>query len=199
MEEKHAKPLMTYRSLTAFAVSALLVLIVAIAYYQHVYSRIYWSGEAFRFVSGPDCFVFREPKLVIFFDDENTEECFDHIDRGSWRSHRFVVSYLGGSYVSWHGHYNDEREFTLIKIRSDGEGDTAKIRFGGGIFASNRGCVMVISSRGTKLTLEDGREFTLYGKTPLWLRCKSNGTVIELDKLNDLPDRETVGWFYRFL
>jgi len=88
---------------------------------------------------------------------------------------------------------------TLIRAVNEGHGDTARIQFNGGIFADNQSCVMVISSRGTKLTLEDGRKFILDGKTPLWLRCRSNGTVIELDKLNDLPDSEIVGWFYRFL
>ena len=34
-----------------------------------------------------------------------------------------------------------------------------------------------------KLTLADGREFTLDGKTPLWLRCKRDGTFIELHEL----------------
>ena len=42
---------------------------------------------------------------------------------------------------------------------------------------------MVISARGTKLTLVDGREFALDGQTPLWFRCKSDGTIIELDEL----------------
>jgi hypothetical protein len=44
-------------------------------------------------------------------------------------------------------------------------------------------CVMVVSKHGTKLTLADGREFMLDGQTPLWLRCKSDGTVVELDEL----------------
>ena len=110
MEEKFTKPLMTYRSLTAFAVLALIVLIVAIVIHRHINSRVDWNGEAFRFVSGLDCFVFREPKLVIFFGDKDAEEMFDHIDRGSWRSYRFTVSYPGSSYATGYGHCNDERE-----------------------------------------------------------------------------------------
>jgi len=43
--------------------------------------------------------------------------------------------------------------------------------------------IMVFSERGTKLTLADGREFILDGKTPLWLRCKRDGTFIELHEL----------------
>jgi hypothetical protein len=42
---------------------------------------------------------------------------------------------------------------------------------------------MVVSARGTKLTLADGRKFTLDGQTPLWLRCKSDGTIVVLDEL----------------
>jgi len=47
--------------------------------------------------------------------------------------------------------------------------------------------VMVISLHGEQyeLTLADGRTFTLDGKTPFWLRCKSDGTVVKLDELPD--------------
>ena len=44
-------------------------------------------------------------------------------------------------------------------------------------------CVMVVSEHDTQLTLADGRKYTLDGQTPLWLRCKTDGTIVQLDEL----------------
>ena len=131
-----------------------------------------WTTESFAFESGPSCFVFLQPKVVLFFGDGGEEEIFDFI-YPSGQSTVFVPPGLLGV-SSGHSMANG------VLVHS------FTISFWGGEIThqfSNGDHVMVFSERGTKLTLADGRTFMLDGKTPLWLRCKSDDTVVELDEL----------------
>ena len=134
-------------------------------------NRMEWITESFAFASGPSCFVFLQPKVVLFFGDGGEEEIFDFI-YPSGKSAVFVPPGLLGvssGYSMANG--------VLVHSFTTSWGGEITHRF------SNEDHGMVFSERGTKLTLADGRTFTLDGKTPLWLRCKSDGTVIKLDEL----------------
>ena len=133
------------------------------------YASVIWSEESFGFESGVRCYVFPEPKLAIFLVDDDTKEVFDRINQhGSVRgtnvngfSTSIGMSKSGNVVVSSTKIERGKMEMEFL----DGK------------------CKMVVSERGTKLTLADGREFLLDGKTPLWLRCKSDGTIDHLDEL----------------
>jgi hypothetical protein len=135
-------------------------------------NRTEWTTESFAFASGPSCFVFVQPKVVLFFGDGGEEEIFDFI-HPSGQSTVFVPPGLLG--------------FSSGQSMANGVlVDSFTISFWGCEIThrfTNGDHVMVFSERGTKLTLADGRTFALDGITPLWLRCKSDGTVVVLDEL----------------
>ncbi|MCL2624225.1 MAG: hypothetical protein FWD31_11225 [Planctomycetaceae bacterium] len=132
---------------------------------------VYWRTELFYFRSGSACFVFCEPKLTIFCGDGGVEDVFDTINVhvGGSDDARIAVSDFGSIVRS-----GGEKFFSSKTQR----GKTT-MRFYDGK------CVMVVSHRGTKLSLADGRQFILDGQTPLLLRCKADGTIVQL---NELPE-----------
>jgi hypothetical protein len=158
MEEKQTAPLTINKTVFRFAV--LVVVLIILFLLLMPFSPLPWSKEFFTFQSGPHCFVFPEPKLVILIGDDG-EEVFDYINSGSFGYPLPSESVSNG----------------VVLFSCKGIFGNATIKFLNGKY------VMNVSSRGTKLTLADGRTFTLDGKTPLWLRCKSDGTIIELDEL----------------
>ena len=128
-------------------------------------TSVKWSEYSFKFTSGPYCIVFPEPKLTIFVGDGGTDELFDHVN-GHFHDSGFTVNLFTGICIaSGSDMYRQTR------------GGRTILQFWGG-----KGS-LVVSHNGTKLTLADGQEFTLDGKTPLWLRCKSDGTIVQLDEL----------------
>jgi len=133
-----------------------------------VLAPVKWTEESFQFASGPHCVVFPEPKLAFFIGDGGSDEVFDRI-HGIFRNRGgFTVNNYIGFFSSSDSDFSHKTQ-----------GDKTTMRFCGG-----KGS-LVVTHRGTKLTLADGRQFTLDGKTPLWLRCKSDGTI---DKLDELPE-----------
>ena len=123
-----------------------------------------WYYEAFGFDSGGKCCVFQEPKLAIFLGDGETEEVFDRI--GSHSSISRITVNGNGHSTSTAGYFSIRTQSGKMTMESlDGK------------------CTMVVSRHGTRLALADGRKFRLDGRTPLWLRCKSDGTIVQLDEL----------------
>ena len=135
-----------------------------------------WHREFFNFKSGPHCLVFFEPKLAIFIGDGGTEEVFDYVN--GYVGGGGIIAYDGSST------YDFSRRSGRGGTQLGGVGYTTEHQRGKATLRFQNGkCSMVISERATKLTLADGREFILGGKTPLWLRCKSDGTIDHLDEL----------------
>ena len=134
-----------------------------------MFSSVGWKREHLHFRSGASCYVFHEPKLIFFLGDGGTDEVFDRI--GGISGGTFSANGFG---VSTSGTRSDSIEIFSSKTQ---RGKTT-MQFLDGKH------IVVLSHRGTKLTLADGREFTLDGKTSLWLRCKSDGTI---EHLNELP------------
>ena len=141
------------------------------------YTPVIWSEESFKFKSGAQCYVFREPKFAIFLIDDDTEEIFDRINQ---RNNNGKININGFSRLYISAKYTQSKN-GLTVIRSK----TYQATGNGKVEMQFHNSKMVISERGTKLTLADGREFLLDGKTPLWLRCKSDGTI---DHLVELPE-----------
>ena len=126
-----------------------------------------WTEETIVFESGQRCYVFLEgisqnlePKFVVFFGDED-DAIFDRV-----ADHDFAGFNIGGG-------GNFRSVYTIYTSRRGG----MTMEF------DNTNCVMVLSERGTKLTLSDGREFLLDGPTPLWLRYRPDGTIVVLDEI----------------
>ena len=161
--------------LTFAGVGFLLVLAVSVTSCRTVMPPLTeWYEEDFEFTSGPYVYVFRQPKLVIFLGDGGEEEIFDRVGSVGFSTGP-VWSSFSGSGTGQH-----TRGKVQTYSRTSGKGKMT-MRFLDGKH------VIVIALHGEQfeLTLADGRTFTLDGKTPLWLRCKSDGTVVELDKLPD--------------
>jgi len=129
-----------------------------------------WNDENIEFRSGPTVFVFQQPKLVVFLGDGGDDEIFDQISGTGQSKGYFPTGFgsIGGGYY--------KRVDVEVFATAGGNGKLT-------MWFHDRKHEMVLSKRATKLTLADGRVFTLDGKTPLWLRCMSDGTVIELDEL----------------
>jgi hypothetical protein len=152
--------------LTFFCIAVLFVLAGSALFFSFASPRMEWNEESFSFNSGPTVYVFQQPKLVLFLGDGGEEEIFDRISsRGSSTS----TGSFGG---------NSSHRSGGVEVFASTGGFGKKT-----MWFLDRKHKMVLSERGTKLTLADGRTFTLDGKTPLWLRCMSDGTVIELDEL----------------
>ena len=126
-----------------------------------------WRHDEFEFASGARCLVFAEPKLIIILGDGGDDEVFDRVN-GSF----YVAGFTVNNYL---GYYSSSGKDLSLKT----QGGKTTMYFPG------EGGSLVVSHRGTKLTLADGREFKLDGKTPLWLRCKTDGTIVQLDELPD--------------
>ena len=129
-----------------------------------------WSNESFTFVSGPECAVIPDLKLTIFVGDDGPDEVFDRIDGYGYGGPTTIGFGSGGNSSSVNNDgiviYSHKTENSRITMQFfDGKGS------------------LTVSRRGTKLTLADGREFKLDGKTPLWLRCKTDGTIVQMDEL----------------
>ena len=130
----------------------------------------HWTIESFFFASGQECVVFPELKLTIFCGDGGTDEVFKRIDGYGYNGFTIGDFSGRGGYLKC-----DDIEIYSYKFQN---GKTILQFFDG------KGSA-IVSRRGTRLTLPDGQEFTLDGKTPLWLRCKSDGTIVQL---NELPE-----------
>jgi hypothetical protein len=154
----------------SFFVIAMLFVLVGSALMLSVTSRMEWNRENFSFNSGPTVYVFQQPKLVVFLGDGGDEEIFDRIGSAGSSTSSFPTGFGHGG-TGFHRSGDVE-----VSASSSGNGKIT-------MWFLDRTHEMVFSERGTKLTLADGRTFTLDGKTPLWLRCMSDGTVIELDEL----------------
>jgi len=128
------------------------------------YAPVNWYQENFGFESGARCVAFTEPKFAVFFGDGGADEIFNRINSHSSSSRMTVNGY--GTSSSSSGAFGRKTQY----------GKTT-------MWFLNGKCSMTVSHRGTKLTLADGRKFTLDGRTPLWLRCKSDGTIVQLDEL----------------
>jgi len=126
---------------------------------------VLWYQESFGFdYSKAHCVVFLEPKLAFFLGDGGTDEVFNRIGSHSSTSRMTINGYGFSSGSSGiFGYKTQYGKTTMWFLNGKHE--------------------MVVSHRGTKLTLSDGREFTLDGQTPLWLRCKSDGTIVEMEEL----------------
>jgi len=167
MQDHHTSSPTVTRIVTVLGVASLIGLAVfGVLLLRSYYAPpIYGDEEYIQFESGSDCYVFCELKLAIFLGDGGAEEVFDRLGGGVNVS---VNDFGGISSLYKNGVsvvvFSHERGKTTIKF-FDGKGE------------------MVLSDRGTKLALADGREFTLDGRTPLWLRCKSDGTIVELEEL----------------
>jgi len=155
---------------------AVLVALIAFGWFFY---PIQWVKEIIEFDTGYRCYVFREPKLFIFLGDGGDEKIIDH------------SIYTNGTNVNlYFGMFSGYSQGSL-SLGENGKGKNIEFYSFVSMFGRmtmkflDGKHVMVVSSRGTKLTLSDGRQFTLDGKTPLLLRCKSDGTVI---KLNELPE-----------
>ena len=133
-------------------------------------ASVRWEIEHFHFESGATCYVFVEPKLVVFLGDGGADEVFDRITSSGYSVGFAVNEYFGNSSTR-HGSDND---VAFLGQTSNGK---TTLQF------NNGKCRMAVSGRGTKLTLADGREFTLDGKTPIVLRCKPDGEIVQLDEL----------------
>jgi len=170
MDTKKTAPLKLNK--TAFAIATVVVLFTIVSICWRFPVFVVPQGiESFGFRSGPTCFVVIESKLVVFLGDGDGEEVFDRINSRSFSGGEpgildFFGRASGRSTSNNEEIYSYTSQFGKTTMRFfDGKGK------------------MVLSSFGTKLTLSDGRQFTLDGKTPLWLRLMSDGTVIELDEL----------------
>ena len=170
MDTKKIAPLKLNK--TAFAIAGVLVMftIMFVCWRFYPVFVVPQGIESFGFRSGPTCFVVIESKLVVFLGD-GEGEIFDNINSrafagGEPRMLDFFGRASGRSTNNNEEIYSYTSQFGKMTMRFfDGKSK------------------MVLSSFGTKLTLSDGRQFTLDGKTPLWLRLMSDGTVIELDEL----------------
>ena len=170
MEQQAAKTTPVTRVVMILVIVALLGMIgYGVLYWRMERIPVIWDSESFDFASGPQCYVFIEPKLTIFIGDEGTDEVFDRINEcGQHRGinvNRFVSTFESLKYDNVVVSSYQFQDGTMTMRYLDGKFD------------------MVVSHRGTKLTLADGREFKLDGKTPLWLRCKTDGTIVSLDEL----------------
>ena len=176
MSTQNTSPVVT-RIVIICAIVSIAAIIGFFAIQWSVKSKpVSWRGEFFGFKSGPYCLVFPEPKLAIFIGDGGSEESFDSIDGCAGSD---ITAYDGRFSYDLRGRLSSRGSTKLGNVGYTRESQRGKttLRFVGGK------CEMVISERATKLTLADGREFQLDGKTPLWLRCKSDGTIDHLDEL----------------
>jgi len=156
--------------LTLFCIAVLFVLAGSALFFSFASPRMEWNEESFSFNSGPTVYVFQQPKLVVFLGDGGDEEIFDRIGSRGSRT---------GSFSTGFGHHGSgSHRSGDVEVFASTSGFGKKT-----MWFLDRKHEMVLSERATKLTLADGRTFTLDGKTPLWLRCMSDGTVIELDEL----------------
>jgi len=126
-----------------------------------------WTLETFELRPGQDVYVFMEPRLVLFLGDEGP---FDWI--GSRGEQTFCIGATGTGYSQRDTRmiyqFSSNRRVTTMQFL-DGKSEM-KLNFMG-------------AKLGTKLTLDDGREFNLKESSPLWLRVKDDGTILELDEL----------------
>ena len=168
MQEHHSTSPTVTRIVTVLAILSLIGFAAfGVFFLWMYYAPVDWDEEYFQFESGSSCYVFREPRLILFIGDDGPEEVFTSI--GGYGNGKFNANGFRNS--GWHGS-------DLAKVFSyEGKGGIITMKFHDG-----KG-EMVVSHCGTKLTLNDGREFTLDGRTPLWLRCKSDGTIVELEEL----------------
>ena len=167
-ENQHASSPVNRIVIVLGILSMIGMLAFGVLFLRSYYAPVRWNYEYLRFASGPHCFVFLEPKLAIFLGDGGTEEIFD------------CINGCGSNIFDANG-FRGSRGMTgsnSVEVFSyEGQGGKTIMRFGNGK------CTMVVSRHGTRLTLADGRKFRLDGRTPLWLRCKSDGTIVQLDKL----------------
>ena len=136
-----------------------------------------WHEEYFGFAAGPRCHVFKELKLAFFFGDGEADEAFDRINDCGQHSRL-----TGNGFTTSFGWKNDGTG-VLSSYQSQDGMVTMNSSHGYSNEKSDGQCVIAVSEHGTKLLLTDGREFTLDGQTPLWLRCKSDGTIVQLSEL----------------
>jgi hypothetical protein len=157
----------------ALAVSVLVVLITGLLLCWGLYAVVWskktveserwWSVKSFDFSSGAACCVLPDQKITFFIGDGGDDEVFDTI--------------------SSHGTCGVLASSTSASSASGGCDFTLANQYGTITLAWFNGkCVMEIPPHRAELTLADGRKFTLDGKTPLWLRCKSDGAVVKLDE-----------------
>jgi len=179
MQEHHSASTVA-RIVTVLGVVSLIGLAVfGVCFWWSCFTPIYWQGDFFHFGSGPHCFVLPEPKLFLLINDGGDEETFDSI---------FTYSSTGFD-VNDSRFSRGKKSSGVISVFIDENNGTTKIQsleyLNSKIIMKfyDGKCVMVVSHRGTKLTLADGRELTLDGRTPRWLRCKSDGTIVELEEL----------------
>lgn len=170
MSTQATSPIINRIVITGMIVCGLVAIVAVIGFLAiRSHAPVSWSVENIGFQSGVECYVFARPKLVVFLGDGGPEELFDSIDRCGHMG-RINVNGLSFSFGE-----SESDNFSVSASRiQHGKGEIA--------FLDGK-CKMVISGRGTKLTLADGRKFQLDGKTPLWLRCKSDGTIDQLDEL----------------
>jgi len=164
MQESQPSSSPVKRIVTVFGIVALLGMIGF--FILVLFTPVKWTEESFHFASGPRCVVFPEPKLALFLGDGGSDEVFDRIHGIFHDRIGFTVNHYIGFFSS------SDSDFSLKT-----QGGKTTMQFYGG-----KGS-LVVTQRGTKLMLADGREFTLDGQTPLWLRCKSDGTIEQLDEL----------------
>jgi hypothetical protein len=165
MQEHHSASPTVIRIVTVLAIVSVIGMVgFGVLYWKIEYVPVNWYQESFGFESKALCVAFVEPKFAVFLGDGGTDEVFNRIN-----------FYSSGSQMTVNG-YGVSSSSSGFFARRTQHGKTT-MRFLDGK------CTMTLSHRGTKLKLADGREFVLDGQTPLWLRCKSDGTIVQLDEL----------------
>ena len=160
MQEHHSASTVA-RIVTVLGVVSLIGLAVfGVCFWWSCFTPIYWQGDFFHFGSGPHCFVLPEPKLFLLINDGGDEETFDSI---------FTYSSTGFD-VNDSRFSRGKKSSGVISVFIDENNGTTKIQsleyLNSKIimkFYDGKG-EMVLSHRGTQLTLDDGREFTLDGE-----------------------------------
>ncbi len=124
--------------------------------------RAHWHLESFSIScdSGgyASVYIFVEPRIVIFLGEDRG---FNNVTSRGYQT--FSLGSGNGSHGTLFV-YDGDKKWTHMEFL-DGK------------------CGMKIDHKGTKLILADGREFSLVGNEPIWLRCKDDGTITELDAL----------------
>ena len=136
------------------------------------YAPIHWTLESFSFASGQKCYIFAEPKLGIFLCDGGDDDVFE--GNNGYHRGKMNVNSIFGFGDRW-----EQDGFVALPVRYgyDRTGAPTKTMY---VLTIDDKYSMTVSERGTLLTLLSGREFMLDGKTPLWLCCKPDGTVVPL-------------------